>query len=56
MKKQQKIIELRTAAKLKVSEIETKIAFAHADVSEIRAGLMRLRADALKNAETETID
>lgn len=54
MKKQQKIIELRTAAKLKVSELETKIAFANADVAEIRAGLMRLRSDALKNAETET--
>lgn len=54
MKKQQKITELRTVAKLKVSEIGTKIAFAHADVAEIRAGLMRLRSDALKNAETET--
>ena len=28
MKKEQKIIELRRAAKLKVSELETKIAFA----------------------------
>ena len=54
MKKQQKIIELRTAAKLKVTEIETKIAVAHSEAAKKRASLMILRADELKDTKTET--
>lgn len=54
MKKQQKIIELRTAAKRKVAELETKIAFARSEAAGKRASLMKLRADELKETETET--
>ena len=54
MKKEQKIIELRTAAKLKVSELETKIAFARSEAAKKRASLMKLRADELKDTKTET--
>lgn len=53
MKKQQKIIELRTAAKLKIAEIQTKIAFARSNVAKKRASLMKLRADELKDTKTE---
>lgn len=53
MKKEQKIIELRRAAKLKVSELETKIAFARSEAAKKRASLMKLRADELKETETE---
>lgn len=59
MKKQQKIIELRTAAKLKVAEIETKIAFARCKAAEERSGVMRERANELKGLEagsTERLD
>lgn len=54
MKKEQKIIELRTAAKLKVAELETKIAFARCEAAEKRASLMKSRADELKDTGTET--
>ena len=53
MKKEQKIIELRTAAKLKVAELETKIAFARSEAAKKRASLMKLRADELKDTGTE---
>lgn len=51
MKKQQKIIELRTAAKLKVSEIENKIAFARCKAAEERSSVMSERANELKGLE-----
>lgn len=51
MKKQQKIIELRTAAKRNVAELETKIAFARSEAAGKRANLMRERA-----AELEGLD
>ena len=53
MKKEQKIIELRRAAKLKVAELRTKIAFAHSKAAKKRASLMKLRADELKDTKTE---
>jgi len=56
MKKQQKIIELRTAAKLKVAEIETKIAFARSDNAAERAGLMWRRAEALEGLKAESTE
>lgn len=59
MKKQQKIIELRTAAKLKVAEIETKIAFARSEAAKERARLMWDRAAELEGLEagsTERFD
>lgn len=51
MKKQQKIIELRTAAKCKVAELETKIAFARSEAAGKRARLMRERAAELDGLE-----
>ncbi|MBO7540352.1 MAG: hypothetical protein J6T33_01680 [Bacteroidales bacterium] len=51
MKKQQKIIELRTAAKCKVAEIETKIAFARSEAAEERARLMWERAGELEGLD-----
>ena len=59
MKKQQKIIELRTAAKLKIAEIQTKIAFARSEAAEKRARLMCDRAADLEGLEagsTERFD
>lgn len=59
MKKQQKIIELRTAAKLKVAEIETKIAFARSEAAGKRARIMWDRAaelDGLDAASTARFD
>lgn len=59
MKKQQKIIELRTAAKLKVSELETKIAFARSEAASKRARIMWDRAaelDGLEAMSTERFD
>lgn len=59
MKKQQKIIELRTAAKLKVAEIETKIAFARSEAASKRARMMWDRAaelDGLEAGGTERFD
>lgn len=59
MKKEQKIIELRRAAKLKVAEIETKIAIARSDAACIRARIMWERAaelDGLKADSTERLD
>lgn len=59
MKKKQKIIELRTAAKLKVAELRTKIAFAHSEAAGARARLMTERAgllDGLKADSTERFD
>lgn len=53
MKKEQKIIALRTAAKLKVAELEAKIAFARSEAAKKRASLMKLRADELKDTGTE---
>ena len=59
MKKQQKIIELRTAAKLKIAEIQTKIAFARSEAASERARLMWEKADELEGLEaggTERFD
>lgn len=59
MKKEQKIIELRTAAKLKVAELRTKIAFAHSEAAGERARLMTERAgllEGLKADSTERFD
>lgn len=59
MKKEQKIIELRRAAKLNVSELKAKIAFAHYKAAEERAGVMRERANELEGIEagsTERFD
>ena len=59
MKKQQKINELRTAAKVKVAEIETKIAFARSEAAKERARLMWDRAaelDGLEAGSTERFD
>lgn len=59
MKKQQKIIELRTAAKRKAAEIETKIAFARSEAAGKRARLMWERAselDGLEAGGTERYD
>lgn len=59
MKKEQKIIELRTAAKLKVAEIQTKIAFARSEAAGERARLMWERAselDGLEAGSTERFD
>lgn len=59
MKKEQKIIELRRAAKLKVAEIETKLAFARSEAAEKRSSALTLRANALKGLEagsTERLD
>ena len=51
MKKEQKIIELRRAAKLKVAELQTKIAFARCEAAEKRSGVMRERANELEGLE-----
>ena len=59
MKKQQKIIELRTEAKRKVAEIETKIAFARSEAAGKRARIMWYRAaelDGLDAGSTERFD
>ncbi len=59
MKKQQKIIELRTAAKRKIAEIETKIAFARSEAEGKRARYMWDRAaelDGLEAGSTERFD
>ena len=59
MKKEQKIIELRRAAKLMVEEIETKIAAARSEAAEKRANIMIERAedlDGLASASTERFD
>lgn len=59
MKKQQKIIELRTAAKIKVAEIQTKIAFARSEAAGERSRLMWERAeelDGLEAGSTERYD
>ena len=51
MKKEQKIIELRRSAKLKVAELQTKIAFARCEAAEKRSGVMRERANELEGLE-----
>lgn len=59
MKKEQKIIELRRAAKLKAAEIETKIAFARSEAASKRARIMWDRTaelDGLEAASTERFD
>jgi len=59
MKKEQKIIELRAAAKIRVAELRTKIAFAHSEAAGERARLMTERAgllDGLKADSTERFD
>lgn len=56
MKKQQKIIELRTAAKLKVAELETKIAFARSEAAGKRATLMWERAAKLDGLDAGSTD
>ena len=59
MKKEQKIIELRTAAKLKVAELQTKIAFARSEAAGERARRMWERAselDGLEAGSTERFD
>lgn len=53
MKKNQKIIELMTAAKAKVAEIETKIAFARSEAAGNRARLMWDRAAELNGLEAD---
>ena len=54
MKKEQKIIELRTAAKLKIAEIKTKIAFAHSEAAKKRARLFCDREADLKGVEADS--
>ena len=54
MKKEQKIIELRRAAKLKVAELETEIAIALSETAEKKAHLLMLRAESLENTDEET--
>lgn len=59
MKKEQKIIELRRAAKLKVAELETKIAFARSESAGERSRLMWERSaelDGLEAGSTERYD
>ena len=59
MRKQQKIIELRTAANIKVAEIQSKIAFARSEAAGERARLMWERAselDGLEAGSTERFD
>lgn len=59
MKKQHKIIELRTAAKVKIAETESKLAFARNEAAGKRARLMRERAAELYGLEagsTERFD
>lgn len=59
MKKEQKIIELRTAAKIKVAELRTKIAFARSEAAGERSRLMTERAgllEGLKADSTERFD
>lgn len=59
MKKEQKIIELRRAAKLKVAEFETQISFAHSYAAGKRARLLCERANelyALEAGSTERFD
>lgn len=56
MKKEQKIIELRTAAKLKVAELRTKIAFAHSEATGERARLMTERAAALYGLKADSTE
>lgn len=56
MKKQQKIIELRTAAKCKVAELETKISFAHSEAAGERARLMWERTAELAGLEAGSTD
>lgn len=59
MKKEQKIIELRRAAKLKVSELKTEIAVARSEAAEKRANLMIDRMndlDGLGVSSTERFD
>lgn len=59
MKKEQKIIELRRAAKLKVAKIENKIAFARSEAASERARLLWERAGELVGLEagsTERLD
>ena len=56
MKKQQKIIELRTAVKRKVAELETEIAFTRSEAAKKRASLMWERATELKGLEAFSIE
>ena len=56
MKKEQKIIELRTAAKLKVAELRTKIAFAHSEAAGERARIMTERAAALDGLHADSTE
>ena len=54
MKKEQKIIELRRAAKLNVAELQNEIDIARSDTAEKKAKLMMLRAESLENTDEET--
>lgn len=57
MKKEQKIIELRrAAAKLKIAEIQTKIAFARCKAAEERARLLCDRVSDLKGVEADSTE
>ena len=56
MKKEQKIIELRTAAKLKIAEIQTKIAVARSKAAEERARLLCDRVTDLKGVEADSME
>lgn len=54
MKKEQKITELRRAAKLKVAELEAEIAIARSEMAEKKAHLLMLRAESLENTDEVT--
>lgn len=56
MKKQQKIIELRTAAKLKIAEIQTEIAVARSKAAEERARLLCDRVADIKGFEADSTE
>lgn len=56
MKKEQKIIELRTAAKIRVAELRTKIAFAHSEAAGERARLMTERAGLLEGLKVDSTE
>lgn len=56
MKKEQKIIELRRAAKLKIAEIQTEIAVARSKAAEERARLLCDRVADLKGVEADSTE
>lgn len=56
MKKEQKIIELRTASKLRISELRTKIAFAHSEAAGERARIMTERSEELNGLKADSTE